>query len=344
MLLIDALYVNNGGGKILLDILIGRVRSQNIEVMYLLDSRIADEYVAKGLENATYLRSSLIMRYFFYLKNKAKITSVLSFGNIPPTIKLDCPTYTYFHNVLYIENKFSPGLAPNLLFEFKKIVIQLLKKNTSKWVVQSNYIKTKLSHQWNINNNDIFVMPIFENSNERLFDKKQENLGNKFIKFLYISDGHLYKNHFRLLNAFCRYNVFNPQSSLTLTIGDNYISLKQEIVKLKKAGINIIDKGIISKKMVDIEYDKANILLYPSLYESFGLGLIEGAMHRLPIIAANLPYVYEAINPNAVFDPFSADSIYEQMVKSGNIINNSAEIVCKNHINDLIFEVSRHNN
>ena len=96
--------------------------------------------------------------------------------------------------------------------------------------------------------------------------------------------------------------------------------------------------------MVEIEYSKANILLYPSLYESFGLGLIEGAMHGLPIIAANLPYVYEAINPNAVFDPLSADSIYEQMVKSGNVINSRAKIVCKNYLNDLISEVGRHNN
>lgn len=343
MLLIDALYINDGGGKTLLDILIAKLQSRNINTIYLLDDRIAEEYKKKGLKNVTYMKSSLVKRHIFYQKNKSIISSVLAFGNIPPTVKLNCPTYTYFHNALYIENKTYNDIKLNIIFIIKKTVIKLLKRNTLKWIVQSEFIRTNLSNKWNIMEDDILVMPIFDDSKIKLplNNKKRKPINSKLINFLYISDGHSYKNHYRLIRAFSKYNFSYPKSSLTLTISDKYLLLKEEIQKLKNTGINIIDRGIISRDQVCEEYLKADILFFPSLCESFGLPLIEAALYDLPIVTAKLPYVYEIINPNAVFDPLSVESIHDQMCKAEYLLQSHPIIVCKNCLEELISEISK---
>ena len=40
MVLIDAIYINNGGGKILFDYLISQLNKSDLELYYLIDSRI----------------------------------------------------------------------------------------------------------------------------------------------------------------------------------------------------------------------------------------------------------------------------------------------------------------
>ena len=40
IILIDALHVNNGGGKVLLDYLIESIEKSNLQVFYLLDERV----------------------------------------------------------------------------------------------------------------------------------------------------------------------------------------------------------------------------------------------------------------------------------------------------------------
>ena len=44
MILVDALYINKGGGKVLLDLLIIKLQKNNIETFYLLDKRVEKDY------------------------------------------------------------------------------------------------------------------------------------------------------------------------------------------------------------------------------------------------------------------------------------------------------------
>lgn len=328
MLLIDALYINNGGGKSLLDLLISELNKNNSEVIYLFDNRISGDYAFLDRDRVTFEKASLLKRHLFYLKNKSLITSVLAFGNIPPTFSLKVPVYTYFHNVSFFEKNIS------LMTRFKAFTIKTLKKNTFRWVVQSDFVRSRLSSSWGISNENILVMPIF---NDRIAEGRKKQADRKTgIKFIYISDGHYYKNHKRLIEAFSKYNRDFPDSSLTLTIGDNYSSIKESILNANTAGINIIDKGLIPFNEVLDLLENSSVLIYPSLMESFGLGLIEASLLGLPICASDLPYVFEVVKPNAIFDPLSVDSIYNALLDSRNILNDRSELVCKNEVKNLI--------
>ena len=74
MLLIDAIYINTGGGKILLDYLIEELEKTDKQIFYLLDKRIEKEkYVVKSTNVILYLKSGFFDRINFYKKNKKKI-------------------------------------------------------------------------------------------------------------------------------------------------------------------------------------------------------------------------------------------------------------------------------
>jgi glycosyltransferase involved in cell wall biosynthesis len=333
MLLIDSLYINNGGGKHLLDLLISEVNKKNIDVIYLFDRRILGEYDYLQKDRVFFLKPSLLQRHLFYLKFKKKITRVLAFGNMPPTLYLQIPVYTYFHNITFLEESIS------FSFKIKSFIIQYFKLNTSKWVVQSNFVKKKMSDAWRISNTEILVFPFFnENLNKIEFTPRTSD---NSINFIYISDGHLYKNHNRLIDAFVEFNKKIPNSSLTLTISNNFTELKKRIAEVRQHGINIIDKGKINFDEVIDLLSNSSVVIYPSLYESFGLGLIEAASIGIPICASDLPYVSEVVMPNYSFDPFSVDSIYNALLDSHTILNYNSVLLCRNKLNDLIEIITK---
>ena len=58
MILIDAIYINTGGGKILLDYLIEELEKTDKQIFYLLDKRIEKEkYIIKPSNIILYLNS-----------------------------------------------------------------------------------------------------------------------------------------------------------------------------------------------------------------------------------------------------------------------------------------------
>lgn len=339
MILIDAIFIDNkGGGKILLDLLIKNILQEKISVFFLLDKRLEDSY-PDIKENVIYLPSSLRKRHLFYLENKNKFSSVLTFANVPPTIRLNCIVYTYFQNVLFFNTliqlltmQFKLGLS--LSVYFKGLIIKKMKVKTNYWVVQSPIMKDQLADSFSVKRENVLVYPIY---NDEIKKQKQKiEINYEHLKFLYVSTGGNHKNHFNLLRAFSRYAKIYPKSSLTLTVEKEYTELYNEIISLQQQGISIINKEYLSKELLDEEYKKADVFVFPSLRESFGLGLIEAAQYRLPILASDLPYVKELVKPSASFNPNSIDDIYNTLIKHNEYVSIPGEIILQNELGNLI--------
>lgn len=335
MLLLDSLYINSGGGKILLNLIVEYLYSNSIHTHFLFDERVRSEYDYIPIQSKTFCTPSIIRRHLFYKNNRHKFTSVLVFNNIPPTVKLNCPVYTYFHNILYL----NVNLFDNFSLFVKSRVIRFFIKNTDKWVVQSNFVKNTLCNSWNINLNDVLILPIFDDTKfkDEYFSKRKKN---SKINYLYVSDGHVHKNHLRLFEAFEKYHSLNNNNcTLVVTISDLHFKLKHRILELIQSGVPIIDIGFVTQNELTAHYFNADVIIFPSLHESFGLGLIEATKFNLPIMASNLPYVFEVVEPNITFDPFSSQDIYMALVKSKEIIGYKSKIISENKINQLIQEI-----
>jgi glycosyltransferase involved in cell wall biosynthesis len=130
-------------------------------------------------------------------------------------------------------------------------------------------------------------------------------------KFIYIASGEPHKNHKVLIEAFCLLAAENIYPSLVITVDrdvfpDLCLAI-EEAVNRHKLLINNV--GQITSDEVMKYYRSSDGLIYPSKFESFGLPLIEAEQIGLPIIAAELDYVRDLVDPQESFDPDSAVSM-----------------------------------
>lgn len=91
---------------------------------------------------------------------------------------------------------------------------------------------------------------------------------------------------------------------------------------------DIILTGFISSKEKTYCYQNALLFVFPSLYEGFGLPILEAMVLGVPVIAANaasLPEVGE--NACLYFNPNSSDDLYDKIVPLINDIKERKEMI-----------------
>ncbi len=116
------------------------------------------------------------------------------------------------------------------------------------------------------------------------------------------------KNQRTALEAFFRYRVTHPDSDLRLVLagspGWRYADVLETIDRLALATY-VRRIGSVSPGQLKWLYQHARALLFPSLYEGFGLPVLEAFALRCPVVAADIPSVREITGPDAatLLDP-----------------------------------------
>ena len=299
MILIDATYINNGGGKVLLDYLVEELeKNKLLTPYYLLDKRIESEYNNIPENRKTIIKPSFISRHSFYVKRGKMFDKIFILSNLPPTIKVDVKVYTYFHNVLFFDIPENYPLKQKISKWIKGNAVKWLANNTTSFWVPSNHVKDLLKN--NIKGASIEVLPFYRNI-------KKGNVERKEGEFCYISNATSHKNHYNLIKAWKIVNQKRPEFQLHLTVTNEYPDLISEIEKaIAEDDVKIINHGWINPSDL---YQSCVAQVYPSLRESFGLGLVEAVELGCDVIAPDLPYVEDVITPSGYFDPLDISSI-----------------------------------
>lgn len=331
LILVDTIYINNGGGKVLLNYLIKSLEESELDVFYLLDARIDENEFPAIKHKSVFLKASLYNRYLFYKKNKNKFSKVFCFGNLPPVIKLSVPVYTYFHQKLFLKTPAELPFKQKIVIKFKKIIFKALLKNSNYWFVQTNLVKEELLNSYPLLKKEtVLILPFYPENNYNLKWKREKNT------FVYVSSGASHKNHIRLIEAFVKFYDKHKSGKLFLTIGVEFPILLNLINGLNLKGYPIINKGFLEEKELAKLYHESEFLIFPSLSESFGLGLLEAMENGCKIIGANLEYTFAVCNPSLIFDPLSIESIAEAFLQASKLEVKSSEQLIFNKIDDLI--------
>ena len=105
--------------------------------------------------------------------------------------------------------------------------------------------------------------------------------------------------------------------------------------------IKLFSKTILNiseNKLIDC-YNQANVLLFPSLYEGFGLPIIEAQRMRVPVITSNISPMKDIVNKSALLvNPKDVDDIKKKLKK---IFLNSKlrqNIIKKGYINSFNYD------
>lgn len=141
--------------------------------------------------------------------------------------------------------------------------------------------------------------------------RRQEQLAQRFI--LHVGTLQPRKNIEVLLEAFAQ--LRRPDLELVL-VGDKGWSYQSIFDRVKKLGLDDMVRfpGYVSDAVLPLWYNAASILVFPSVYEGFGLPVIQAMACGTPVIAANTSAIPEAAGSAArFFEPHDVRALAEHI-------------------------------
>lgn len=130
--------------------------------------------------------------------------------------------------------------------------------------------------------------------------------------FLFVSCPERRKNFPMLLEAYKAANIKVPLH-VVANIDELYQDMKEEIKPLLKDKIIKFVGSQISEMRLIEEYRGAMALIFPSIYEGFGMPVIEAASQGCPVICSNTSSLKEFSDFTIQVDPHDKDSIVDAL-------------------------------
>lgn len=153
---------------------------------------------------------------------------------------------------------------------------------------------------------------------EKPLDNESASKGKRFI--LVVSEVLEHKNLSRLLEAYCNLvRSTNPDVHLVIAGTISSKNLHQSLVGfLARQGLSQQVKflGYVPRNELDILYQQAELLAFPSLGETFGLPLVEAMAAGLPVVTSNITVMPEICGDAAsYFDPLDVDDMTRSLAQ-----------------------------
>ena len=337
-IIINAVNIHNGGGEILLNQLISSLTDRNVIIfcskkIYLINN---NKQNIKFIKIKSNLFSRFLSELSIYKKSKQN-DKVLYFGNFPPIFKMRAYVYLYMQNRLLVDYKINLGEFPTFLrlkLYILRFFLKIFNNNVSQYIVQTDsmfrLVKKELS-------NNVIKLPFLSVT----YSKKSEiiNYKNKLYDFIYVASGYAYKNHLNLLKAWQLLAKEDLYPSLLLTIDSKLFPKVLKIInqKIRKSDLKVENIFFDNHDNLIDMYSKTRALIFPSNYESFGIPLIEAKYLNLPVLAGELDYIRDLIDPIQTFDPNSSISIYRAVKRFLNLPFERTRILTPNQFVSEIF-------
>ena len=321
-LYVHATNVHQGGGRSLLWSII-QTLAGSTATAYLLDSRMI---LPEGMAESTIIKRvppSIWQRMKaerWLARNATAGDTVLCFGNLPPLFKLRARTLVFVQNRYLIDNVGLSGfpLPVRVRLSIERLWLSARVAHANGFVVQTPTMKRLLEAKIG-GRISVRVLPFIAEPGgyARSATQVLPNNGKKY-DFVYIATGEPHKNHRRLLEAWCLLAGEGLFPSLCVTLdATRFASLCDSLETLKRQhGIRVTNVGELAHQDVLALYRKSGAAIYPSTFESFGLPLLEARQAGVPVLASEMDYVRDAIDPEQTFDPDSAVSIARAVKRS----------------------------
>lgn len=223
------------------------------------------------------------------------------------------PTLVTFHDLsqFYIDAKYSYLR----IFYIKKIIPYFLKKADKVLAVSKN-TKNDIEKFYRFPSDKIIVN---YNGYSKTRPKKtnQQSILELFkIKkkyILYVARiEHPGKNHINLIKAYESLTSSYKKEFDLVLVGNNWNGSQEvhQYAESSRDSENIRFLGFVKGDELNQLYKKASLYVFPSLYEGFGIPLLEAMAAGVPVICSNSSSLPE-IGKDAVqlFDPYSPESI-----------------------------------
>jgi glycosyltransferase involved in cell wall biosynthesis len=221
---------------------------------------------------------------------------------------------------LVYPDHFESGLKGNIKWQIQKLALS----GVSGIITDSQSSKKDIIKYAGIPENKIKVVYLAAGSEFRILKDKEKEKENIIKKYhlpqefiLYVGDATWNKNLPRLIEAVSKINVTLVMTGQALTQDrvdatnpwNKDLILVQELAKKNK---NILLPGFVSQEDLVALYNSAGVFVMPSIYEGFGLPVLEAMSCGCPVIASRAGSLAEVAGEAIKhIDPFAVDSIAE---------------------------------
>ena len=306
-IIIIASDVHTGGGNVVLNDLLGAAKEMmSINFHFLVDARFI-----RGLDdfkNISFIEVSKLQRVFYVNRVINNLVDpedvILNISGLPFLKRFPCAKVQYIMNRYFIDNYSTLGLPflVRLRLILQKFTFSLRLKYTDYIFVQNSVMKDLLL-KLGFTENTIEIIPYKDVDPISSDDQKLKD------SFIYVASEEAHKNHLNLVKAWVILAKDNIYPTLFLTINDDSSLYKKILIDTQKYNLKIIIQSRLPRDELLLYYRKVSALIYPSFFECFGIPLLEASNYNLPVIASELDYVRDFVNPVETFDPNSPKSI-----------------------------------
>lgn len=201
---------------------------------------------------------------------------------------------------------------------YHKLIIQIIKRAASKIITVSEFTKRDIIQTYKIPAEKIFVVHNgYDNKKYKPQLDTREILKNKYqIDFpyiLFVGRLELKKNIPRLVEAFGQFKIQHPDSKHKLVlVGTKGLtfSLVENQIKKYNLAKDIVLPGWVSDEDLPLFHSNAEVFAFPSLFEGFGIPVLEAMACGCPVICSNTTSLPEVAEKAALmFDPLKTEEI-----------------------------------
>jgi glycosyltransferase involved in cell wall biosynthesis len=218
-----------------------------------------------------------------------------------PSPRVNAPTIVTLHDVQHrdLPEFFGPARR-----SFRRLAYDRAARSAEAVVVTSEFVRERAREVLDLDSARIHVVPLaIDHSVFRPQLEEREPM------VLYPARGWPHKNHARLFKAFASLRETRPQLRLVLTGGG--------LERLEPLPEGVESLGEVPASQLASLYRRAACLVYPSLYEGFGIPPLEAMACGCPVAASNAGAIPEVCGDAAVlFDPTDVEAMAAAMLEA----------------------------
>ena len=239
--------------------------------------------------------------YDEYVNAKADLYYFPQTITLPANLPCD-KTVVTIHDILHIKNKQARQFHPEATAQVKRIIDYIVKREDVLITAVSKSTKDDLIEYAGIDSDRITV--VYEAYNKQLYwpqENKQvlDDLGIKKPYILYLGGLDAHKG----LDVLCKaFDILdNRDIQLVLAGGKCTWYDIDTVVNSVKRKTDVILTGYVSDDQKRVLMSMAEVFVFPSFYEGFGLPVIEAMACGAPVIASNITSLPEVGGDAAVY-------------------------------------------
>lgn len=313
-IIVNASNIHSGGGRTLLLGFLGGLKNVNDTFIIYTDPRFKFNF--KLPKTVKIIKVNKFSRFLVALKiykSANKGDKILYFGNLPPYLKFKTDDVSLLlSSRFYIDSISMRGfnLKHKLKIFLEKIYFNCFINNISNIIVQTSSMHKLLLTYGFKKKISIIAFDDFKD-----IKVKNPNLRREKNSFIYVASLLPYKNHKRLLKAWFKLKQIGIEPKLYLTC-DQKNSISRWIDSyVKKNDLNVVLLKNLNREEIFVKYNLVEVLIYPSLFEAYGLPLIEAKKNDMYIISSDLDYCWDFLHPDDFFNPKDVNSIVRAVLR-----------------------------